>query len=236
MGKIITIKNNKGGVGKSWLTLQLAHGMALAENKKILVLTSDSQNNILLYSGYSQDVKEGLEDFVLKNEETQIRLRENVYYLPLLTNNFSLKFREKLKEKLITLKNEYDFIFIDSVPVLNIDNDFLEVADNIIIPTTLDAASIQGILKLMNELGVEKIKAVVPNLYMPSRTSSQWLNTLMQATKGTNIYLSSPVKRLQFIADLAETGKTIWESKVKSLTEYQIILYNVIQELKDEEE
>ncbi|WP_442878338.1 ParA family protein, partial [Cetobacterium sp.] len=47
-GKIITVKNNKGGVGKTFVTAQLASGLALLDNR-VLVLTSDSQNNIFSY-------------------------------------------------------------------------------------------------------------------------------------------------------------------------------------------
>ncbi|MGL5625218.1 AAA family ATPase, partial [Cetobacterium sp.] len=85
MGKVITIKNNKGGVGKSWLTLQLAHIIALIlEDKKVLILTSDSQNNILLYANISVPVVSGLEDHVLKGDGDIISLRENLYYIPLI--------------------------------------------------------------------------------------------------------------------------------------------------------
>ena len=63
---VVLVKNNKGGVGKTWIALQLAGYKALIENKKTLILTSDSQNNILNYSGIKiQDVnKKGLEDML----------------------------------------------------------------------------------------------------------------------------------------------------------------------------
>ena len=48
---VVLVKNNKGGVGKSWIALQLAAYKALRKNEKVLILTSDSQNNILNYSG-----------------------------------------------------------------------------------------------------------------------------------------------------------------------------------------
>ena len=50
MGKIILVKNIKGGIGKSWITLQLAHLFATKDNK-VLIITSDSQNNIPLFAG-----------------------------------------------------------------------------------------------------------------------------------------------------------------------------------------
>ncbi|MGL5777243.1 ParA family protein, partial [Cetobacterium sp.] len=152
MGKVITIKNNKGGVGKSWLTLQLAHIIALIlEDKKVLILTSDSQNNILLYANISVPVVSGLEDHVLKGDGDIIALRENLYYIPLIKNNFTKKFREKLRITIDEFKKEYDYILIDSVPVLNIDQDFVELSDKVVIPTFLDAATTEGITKLMGE-------------------------------------------------------------------------------------
>ena len=48
---IILVKNNKGGVGKTYITLQLAAYKALIKNKKTLILTSDSQNDILKFAG-----------------------------------------------------------------------------------------------------------------------------------------------------------------------------------------
>ena len=88
MGKIITIKNNKGGVGKSWIALQSGHAFTLLEKKdgtpyKVLLLTSDSQNNILTFSG-SDNIKfeKTLEDFVKTGELNEIIIRENLFYVP----------------------------------------------------------------------------------------------------------------------------------------------------------
>lgn len=50
MSRVVLIKANKGGVGKSWITLQLAHKAAL-DGSKVIIITSDSQNNILDFSG-----------------------------------------------------------------------------------------------------------------------------------------------------------------------------------------
>ena len=60
MGKVITIKNNKGGVGKTFITTQLAAGLAYGD-KKVLILTSDPQNNVFnfLFKG-DKTFKKGL--------------------------------------------------------------------------------------------------------------------------------------------------------------------------------
>ncbi|SKA10011.1 chromosome partitioning protein [Cetobacterium ceti] len=237
MGKIITIKNNKGGVGKSWLTLQLGHAFTLLEKEdgtsyKVLLLTSDSQNNILTFSG-ADNIKfyKTLEDFVRTGELNEIRIRENLFYVPLKNSNFSKRFREKLKISVEKLKDEYDLILIDSVPVLNIDQDFIELADKIVIPTYLDKATSEGIARLMDEVGVEKIKAIIPNRYMRSKKGDAMYNELKETLDGTGIYLTDPIKQSGIIHNLLEDGKTIWDTKSKDVEEFQVIIYQVAMEL-----
>jgi len=75
---IILVKNNKGGVGKTYITLQLAAHKALIKNKKTLILTSDSQNDILKFAGIKVDdtSKFGLEDFIEGKSYKIKKLRE----------------------------------------------------------------------------------------------------------------------------------------------------------------
>lgn len=236
MGKIITIKNNKGGVGKSWLTLQLAHSLsAILEDKKILILTSDSQNNVLLYSNTFLELTTGLEDHVLKGDGDIISLRENLYYIPLITNKFTKKFRDKLPEFINKLKSDYEYILIDSVPVLNIDKDFVDIADKVIIPTFLDAATTEGIVKLMNEINKEKICAIVPNRYTKTKVENEWYNEMKTILNGSNIFLSEPIKQSAIITELIQKGKTIIETQSKKADEFQSIIFSIVKEIvKDE--
>lgn len=228
MGKVITIKNNKGGVGKSWLTLQLAHIIALIlEDKKVLILTSDSQNNILLYANIAVPVISGLEDHVLKGDGDIISLRENLYYIPLIKNNFTKKFREKLRITIDEFKKEYDYILIDSVPVLNIDQDFVELSDKVVIPTFLDAATTEGITKLMGEIDINKIAAIVPNRYTKTKVEQEWYDDIAKIVEGTDIYLSEPIKQSAIITELIQKGKTILETQSKKAVEFQEIIGEV---------
>ncbi|MGK4199385.1 AAA family ATPase [Fusobacterium sp. HC1336] len=69
MSKVILVKANKGGVGKSWLTLQLAHATAL-KDKQVLIITSDSQNNIPRFAGIKENnFENGLEYWITKKME-----------------------------------------------------------------------------------------------------------------------------------------------------------------------
>ncbi|MGL5175704.1 MAG: ParA family protein [Cetobacterium sp.] len=237
MGKVITIKNNKGGVGKSWLTLQISHALTLLEKNdgnfyRVLILTSDSQNNILDFSGHSEiEIEKTLEDYVKTGKRNEIRLRENLYYMPLAKSNFSKVFREKLKRSIEVLKNEFDFILIDSVPVLEIDQDFLDIATDIIIPTYMDKATTGGILRLMEEIDLKKIRAIVPNRYIKSKKTEVMYEELKTNLDGTGILVTEPIKQSSVIHNLMDDGKTIWDSKSKDVESFQMIIYSVVEEL-----
>ena len=221
MGKVITIKNNKGGVGKSWLTLQLAHILSNIEDNKILVLTSDSQNNVMLYAGVDVEFDEGLENWLDKGDGDMIALRENLYYIPLTSSSFKRGFDKKLKILIEKLKDEYDYILIDSVPILNIDSCFLELADSIVIPTMLDTASCKGILNLSNEVDLAKVKAIVPNKFSKTKSEKFWKNILGDFLKGNSIYFAEPIPQMAFLSELTHQGKTILESSSKKIDEIQ---------------
>lgn len=221
MGKVITIKNNKGGVGKSWLTLQLAHILSNIDNNKVLVLTSDSQNNVMLYAGVDIEFKYGLESWLNKGDGDMVALRENLFYIPLADSNFKRGFDKKLKNLIENLKNKYDYILIDSVPVLNIDKCFLELADTIVIPTMLDTASCKGILNLSSEVDLSKVKAIVPNKFSKTKSEKFWKNILGDFLKGNSIYFADPIPQMAFLSELTHQGKTILESSSKKIDEIQ---------------
>ncbi|MGL5918034.1 MAG: ParA family protein [Cetobacterium sp.] len=221
MGKIITIKNNKGGVGKSWLTLQLAHILSNIAENKVLVLTSDSQNNVMLYAGIDIEFTKGLEHWLDKGDGDMIALRNNLYYIPLNSSNFKRGFDKKLKVLMEKLKTEYDYILIDSVPILNIDKCFLELADSIVIPTMLDTASCKGILNLSNEVDLSKVKAIVPNKFSKTKAEKFWKNILGDFLKGNSIYFAEPIPQMAFLAELTHQGKTILESSSKKIDDVQ---------------
>lgn len=221
MGKIITIKNNKGGVGKSWLTLQLAHILSSIDDNKVLVITSDSQNNVMLYAGVDIEFDQGLETWLSKGDGDLISLRNNLYYIPLNDSNFKKGFDKKLKALIDILKNEYDYILIDSVPVLNIDKCFLELADSIVIPTMLDTASCKGILNLSNEVDLSKVKAIVPNKFSKTKSEKFWKEILGDFLKGNSIYFADPIPQMAFLSELTHQGKTILESSSKKIDEIQ---------------
>ena len=124
---VVLVKNNKGGVGKSWIALQLAAYKAF-QNEKVLLLTSDSQNNVLNYSGIKiEDTnKKGLEDMLEGKKYELTKLRPNLFFLHLQDYKVKGNLDEKFKKQINNLKKEFKHIIIDGSPVMNLDNVFVD--------------------------------------------------------------------------------------------------------------
>ncbi len=238
---IIYIKNNKGGVGKSWLTFQLAHGLSLIEieegkKAKVLIITTDSQNNILDFA-LNKEIKigPGLESWVAKGDGDLIRLRDNLEYIPLNSSNFTGSFKNKIKSTLHTLKEKYDYIFIDAVPVAGLDKEFEDVADKIIIPGFMDVVTLQGINKILETVNINKVKAIIPNRFNNSAYEKKLLNEFKEIIEGTKILLTPPIPQTTLITNLIAKNKTVWETQDKRLENIQEVLGQALEVILREE-
>ncbi|MGY0395032.1 ParA family protein [Fusobacterium sp. SYSU M8A802] len=221
MGEIITVKVNKGGVGKTFITVQLGAYLALQE-KKVLLLTSDSQNNIIDYCfGERIEFAGGLKEFVKSGTEDIIKLRKNLFFIPLESSTFGAQFLLKLPSILEELKKKYDYILIDSIPTMKIDSTFVACSDKIIIPTFCDRVTTEGVLNVVDETGVDKVLAVMINKYEDKKIQNLYKNELIEATKNTDILFPNPIPNTSEIEVLLHKGKTIWESKSKKILEIQ---------------
>lgn len=164
MGKIISIVNQKGGVGKTTTTVNLGASLAL-ENKKILIVDFDQQANATITLGIKrEEVKKDIVDFLLEefNQEHIIDTGvENLDIIPAslkiakiedLTRN--LKNKELLlHKKLNALKDNYDYILIDCPPALGliIDN-ALYASDSVIIPVECSFYAYDALSQMINKI------------------------------------------------------------------------------------
>lgn len=224
--------NNKGGVGKSVLTLWMADAMAKA-GRKALLLTSDNQNNAFHYAGVEPVFKKGLDDWIEKGNGDIFTLRENLSYIPL--KNFKIKksFKENFNSFMEKMDREYDYIFIDASPVLGLNEFFIEKTDYFIIPTFLDEATTDSIVNLLNVIDKHKVIAVIPNRVGNSMIEKELYINLRDKLINDEIILTDAIEQSATLLRLITKGKTVWESKHKKALQVQDIIADVLERMEE---
>ena len=232
---VVLVKNNKGGVGKSWIALQLAAYKAF-QNEKVLILTSDSQNNILNYSGIKiKDTnKKGLEDLLEGKNYELTKLRPNLFFLHLQDYKVTGNLDEKFKKQISILKMEFKHIIIDGSPVMNLDNVFVDVAEHIIVPTFLDSVTTNSILNLLKKTDISKIRAVIPNRVGRTAIEKNFYSFLKEKLNRSGVFLSIPIKQSSIILNLIEKGTLLWERRAQELEQIKNVFIKVWGEIEDE--
>ncbi|MCF6180727.1 ParA family protein [Lutibacter sp.] len=165
MGKIIAIANQKGGVGKTTTTVNLAAALGVLE-KKVLLIDADPQANASSALGINvEEVELGsyqlLEHAISASEAITSTSSPNVSIIPahidlvaieielVDKNNREYMLRESLQE----IKNDYDYILIDCAPSLGlITLNALVAADSVIIPIQCEYFALEGLGKLLNTI------------------------------------------------------------------------------------
>lgn len=227
MGEIIQIKVEKGDIGKTFIASNLAHLLALLEYR-VIILSIDSQNNVYsIFNKVNQRIKRSLKKSILSNEIYKIKLRENLDFIP-IELYLSPNILKEVPAFLRKLKKNYDYIIIDSLPALKVDNIFLENSDKIIIPAHGDKMTLQGIISIIKEHR-EKIHSIIFNKYLNTKVNREYYKEIKEICKNSGIYISKPIKNNAFIAELIEKGKTIWESRSKKIIETQEIFKNIVR-------
>ena len=186
MGKVIAMVNQKGGVGKTTTSINLAASLGIL-SKKVLMIDLDPQGNATTGVGiYKGDVENSIYEVLIGQaviEDAIIKTKyKNMSIIPAYTNlaGIDIVFINKerkavadgqvfdktgeLKKSVLKIKDNYDYIIIDCPPSLGVlTTNALAASDKVIIPVQCEFFALEGVMQLMNTIMLAK-KKINPNL------------------------------------------------------------------------
>ena len=165
MGRVISVANQKGGVGKTTSTVSLAAALAV-HGKKVLIIDSDPQGNATSGLGVQkgeleQDVYDVLVNQVPMADVIVPTTRENLMIAPSTIQLAGAEIElmsqprreQRLKEAVKKIKDDYDYIFIDCPPSLgHLTMNAFTASDTVLIPVQCEYYALEGLSQLMNTI------------------------------------------------------------------------------------
>jgi chromosome partitioning protein len=226
---VIDIISQKGGVGKTTLTISLAVYLASYLHLRILILDLDPQGHVAVGFGKNRD--DGMYQWIVKGQSIESVSKKINEYLYIVSNDQSnlyieehinrASFREYILNDLIQQIDGFDIIILDNSPsstsVMHIMG--LVASTHILIPVTMDYLSLDGmvhVLKTVHTL-TNYPNIVAPTIlgcvpFMFERKTSETLTNLVELQKLVGPSLIMPfVPRDTHVREASSRGMTIWD-------------------------
>ena len=261
MGKIIAIVNQKGGVGKTTTSINLSASLGIL-GKKVLMIDLDPQGNATTGVGVDKrSIGSSIYEVLTMRapiQESIVKTRSvNLSVIPAYLNlagvemeliELEKRYKEsnitfnrvmRLKDELVKVKDNYDYILIDCPPSLGIlTTNALAAADSVLIPVQCEYYALEGIMQLINTIMLAQRK-VNPNLDIEGV-----LLTMLSVNTNLGLEVISSIKeffkervydtiipRLIKLAEAPSHGKTIldYDPRGKGTKAYLNLAREVIE-------
>lgn len=227
MGKIVAIANQKGGVGKTTTCINLAASMA-ATKRKVLVIDLDPQGNATMASGVDKyQVDATAYELLVEDvafDDVVCRKTSGNYDLIAANGDVTaaeIKLMEvfarevRLKHALASVRDNYDFIFIDCPPSLNLLTiNAMAAADSVLVPMQCEYFALEGLTALMDTISKLaavvnenlKIEGLLRTMYDPRNRLSNEVSDQLKKHFGNKVY-RTVIPRNVRLAEAPSHGK-----------------------------
>lgn len=221
MIKVISVANQKGGVGKSSVVINLSHALS-EQGKNVLLIDGDPQASLTEYFNLDPDELEENEKTLyfslIKDRplsEIITRINDRLSIVPssiglanaeadLITNAY-INRATVLRERISALSEPFDFILIDCQPSLGLLYiNALVAAHAVLIPAELNRFSTNGMRHLFNSIDTLRTKlnrdleilGILPNKYRPRHTNDEkFLEKINSAARAADVRVFDPIHR-----------------------------------------
>ncbi len=254
MGRVIAIANQKGGVGKTTTTVNIAASLAAAE-KKVLLIDSDPQGNSSSGMGIDRNEITGSTYDLFTGKKTLPEIKKSTHFpwldvVPAKIDLVGVEIeliqmisRERvLKNALASFRNDYDYILIDCPPSLGLLTvNALTAADGVLIPVQCEYYALEGLTSLTNTIKLIKqdlnpdlaIEGVLLTMYDSRNNLAEQVAQEVRKYFGSKVY-TTVIHRNVALSEAPSHGKPalLYDIRSRGAQNYLELAKEVINNAK----